>query len=736
MTIPTTTNYPDALDTNVNLFLVHDALRVMLVEDYSPGDTSIQISGAAISNFPLTGFITLTEQCTEPVTNRAISFFYNSRTDTSFDELEILPGFTDVVKPKNVTNVTQNVMAEHHNSLKDALIAIEEFIGIKGTDDRLPLGPTMEGRLNFLRKLVLKPRAWFSVDKRIGIVPMKTTFKDLSFRGPTKFIWDFGDNTSSSVTTVFATDTAPDVPDIIVDDLDGGTIEKIYHNPGIYSVSLTVSNEFGEDTIVLPDLISARIAAPDEAIISFTAGANQTITDIDPLEDPFLYDHLLPGIINARTGTLIDLSVVDNGENPSDPVIKYTWKLSDDLDHTLTTTAKASYSVGGYYDVKLRVDTDFGAYRITTLEDAINIIERENLFIVTFDPTSVSTAITKNITAYEFGLVSETFKTKNRSATSITKDYRFLSTSLPEYDRQKREFLSNNNMAQRGTIFSGDNGTALVYWAEGATTSAPPSAETIRFLEYEGFSDVWRTPSSFQLSRPWNWIGINSQSNIYLLFGGTDPANVNALTNQNRTTLEMVGLTATTDVLTSSFYQNGADELKTNVGGVSGGNFSVYRSCTKDNNGYIVRNDGVGNFFRIKSFYRTESTSLDGLALIRKLGDMPGNTKLEGQLVGLANGVYFFNNSGEIAVYSPATNTWAVGGPGASSPSFRSLQDGSVPGFDEVTNTLLAASDGDRRAYLSYDYSTSAFIKFTEADLSFTLLPPRPTGTQFVAGVY
>ena len=734
--IPTGSDFPDSLDTNINLFLAHDALRVKLIDDYNPGDTSINVSGSAMGRFPLTGFITLTEQCTEPAENRAISFYYNSRTSTTFDELELLSGFTDMVKPKNVTNVTQNVMAEHHNSLKDALIAIEEFCGIKGTNDLRPLGETMEGRLNFLRRLVLKPRAWFSANKRVGIVPMTVKFSDLSFRSPTTFIWNFGDNTSTSVTQVSATTIAPDISNIIVNDLDGADIEKIYHNPGTYSVSLTVSNEFGEDTIVLSDLINARIAAPDEAIISITLNANQTITSIDPDEEPYLYEHLLPGIINARTGTLIDLSVVNNGENPADPVITYTWKLSDNLTHAPADTAKASYSVGGYYDIKLRTDTQFGAYRITTIEDGINIIERENLFLMTFDPDSISTAITKNVTAYEFGLVSETFKTKNRSAIPVTKDYRFLSESLPEYEQQKREFLRNNSFAQRGTVFSGDNGTALVYHAEGATTSAPPSAETIRFTEYEGFSDVWRTPSSFQLSRPWNWVGFNSPSNIYLLFGGTDPANANSYTNQDLITYEMIGLTSSSDTLTSSFYKNGAEELITNVGAGASGHFSVYRSCYKDSNGYLMRNDGVGIYFRIKSFYKTESTSLSGMASIRKLADIPGSTKLEGQLVGLANGVYFFNNSGEIAVYSPITNTWAVGGPGAGSPSFRSLQDATVAGFDEVTNTLVAASDNDRRAYLSYDYSSSAFIKFTEADLSFTSLPQRPSGEQFIAGVY
>jgi PKD repeat protein len=736
MTIPSGSHYPDELDTNVNLFLAHDALRVTLVEDYEPGDTSIQISGDAMNRFPLTGFITLTEQCTEPAENRAISFYYNSRTTTSFDGLELMSGFADTSKPRLATNVTQNVMAEHHNSLKDALIAIEEFCGIKGTNDAKPLGPTIEGRLNFLRRLVLKPRAWFSVNKRVGIVPMRVKFKDLSFRHPTTFIWTFGDATSSSVTMVSATEIAPDISNTIVNDLDGGEIDKIYHNPGTYSVSLTVSNEFGEDTLVLPDLINARIAAPDEAIVSITTNANQTITGVDQTEEPFLYDHLIPGIINARTGTLIDLAVIDNGANPADPVVGYTWKLSDNLNHAQSETTKASYNVGGYYDIKLRVDTQFGAYRITTLEDAINVIERENLFMMMYDPNSVSTAITKNATAYEFGLLSETFKTKNRSTTPIKKDYRFLDVGLPNYAQQKREFLRNNSFAQRGTVFSGDNGTAIVYHAEGATTAAPPSAQTIRFTEYEGFSDVWRTPSSFQISRPWNWVGFNTSSNIYLLFGNSDPYSSIAQTNQTRTNVEMVGLGSSNDTLASSFYKNGADELGTNVGGVSAGNFSVYRSCYKDNNGYLVRNDGVGIYFRLKSFYKTEGTAIDALNSIRKLTDMPGSAKLEGQLVALANGVYFFNNSGEIAVYSPVTNTWAVGGPGSGSPSFRSLQDSTVAGFDEVTNTMVAVSDNDRRAYLSFDYSATAFLKFTEADLSFTALPGRPAGEQFVAGVY
>ena len=101
MTIPNST-YPIILDTDENLFLVSDGLRVQLAEDYLPGDKFITIFGNedTIRSFDETGIITLTEQCSEPEL-RAISFYYSSRTLTTFEGLELLPGFVDVIKTKN-----------------------------------------------------------------------------------------------------------------------------------------------------------------------------------------------------------------------------------------------------------------------------------------------------------------------------------------------------------------------------------------------------------------------------------------------------------------------------------------------------------------------------------------------------------------------------------------------------------------------------------------------------------
>jgi hypothetical protein len=65
MTIPASSTFPEAMDDDNNLFLVHDSLRVRLAEDYNPGDTFVEVEGdpEVMLKFPPTGIITLTEQC-------------------------------------------------------------------------------------------------------------------------------------------------------------------------------------------------------------------------------------------------------------------------------------------------------------------------------------------------------------------------------------------------------------------------------------------------------------------------------------------------------------------------------------------------------------------------------------------------------------------------------------------------------------------------------------------------
>jgi PKD repeat protein len=766
MSLPTGGLYPKDFDTDTNLFVAHDALRVVLVESYTPGDTSIVVDGDATTllRFPDSGLITLTEQCSN-IDDRAISFFYTSKGTTTsglstFEGLQILPGFTDVPKYKSITNVTQNVMAPYHNNLKDAIIAMQEFFGVKGTTDLHPLGATMEGRINFLRKLVLSPKAWFSCNKRIGIVPLEVTFKDLSFRlgtdgtaGEIIRIWDFGDNTTSVVSCISVTSHVPvGISNILVQDLDGGDVIKTYMLPGKYDVTLTVRNDFGENTLILKELINARVPAPDEAIIDIIPRVNQILTPGAPVGGPYTTTPVIRSPIN----TLIDIEVntgpnpdnpghsyagelLDGYDVPIDPIETYTWSLGDDLPHSTNNTTRASFSIGGLYDLVLRTDTLYGSYRITQYIEAFDIVEQTNLWLWNYVGGFSPGANTAR--AYEYGLLSETFKSRTNTTLAFVQDSSFLN-SESNSEQMIAEFKRNVGFGPRGTTPSGNSGFGLLYWATGRGSSDPVSAEEIGLASYDGFTDVYlgHTP----LSRPWNWCSFASTSNAYFLFGaysGTITPYTSP-TNQTKTDLNTITMNATSATLTPGNYVGGAGELQNNVavynpdGSPTYGHFSIYRTCWKDNTGFIIRNDGIGPFFRLKSFYRTQGTVLNPVQSIQKLPDMPGPTKLEGQLVPLSSGVYFFNNSGSVSAYNDTTGTWAVGGPGVNSTAYRGLQDTSVPGFDDASNTLLAASDGDQRAYLSFDYSSSAFIRFNEADLTFSTLGYRPTGDQWQIAVF
>lgn len=697
--------YPNTIDNDSTLYLVHDFLRLRLAEDYAPGGTSVSVEADAdFDKFPDSGIITLTEQCSD-VDERAISFFYSGKGDYTFTGLELMSGFTDSAKPKRVTNVTMNVMSQHREALKNALIAIEGFVGTKGEEASEPLQGTVEARVNFLRNLVLAPRAWFGANGRVGVVPLCINFEDFSTREPGYWNWSFGDGTSMSVSRSGL--------------VSSGDVTKCFYTPGVYSISLSVTNDFGTNTVVIPDYVTARVAAPNAATISFT---------------PSSYQILSSGVLRTRVDRPISIFVTSSGQQPLDTIEKYIWTLEDDMLHAEDSTTTASYGVGGVYDVKLRTETELGAFRTTKFENVIDVVERYNVWHFIFDATAAADAVTKTLYCYEFGTVSEVYKTASPATTSVTRNYNFL-TGKDGYSQQYREFRRNNGFAKRSLTSSGDAGTALIFWAEGAALDT--SSQDIKFLDFDGFNGVYTSVTGF--SRYWNWVALASSDNLHFVMGNPNPYPMDTLspTSLVHDAMALSDLSVTSTNFDTDNFLNGATELMNNVDDGAEGDFSVYRGAWKDSDGYIVRNDGFGAFFRIKSFYRTENVGTDELVNIRKLTDIPGNTKFEGQLVSLTDGVYFFNNTGEVAAYDPVGNVWATGGPGFNSPSFASLQDTAVNDYDDQSNTLIAASDGDRNAYLFFDYSVNAAVSFNEVDKTFRTLPPRPSaGEQFLAGVF
>src|SRR5208283_3530979 len=98
-------NYPNNIDSNQNLFTLHDSLRLTLAEDYNPGDVVLYTTGDpnVFANFPQIGYITLTDQCND-AEFKAISFSYSSTTLVSstsftFNDIQVLPNSSNIAKP-------------------------------------------------------------------------------------------------------------------------------------------------------------------------------------------------------------------------------------------------------------------------------------------------------------------------------------------------------------------------------------------------------------------------------------------------------------------------------------------------------------------------------------------------------------------------------------------------------------------------------------------------------------
>ncbi len=358
--------FPESFDSPEDLYVAYDSVRATLSRDYQPGDSGIFVEGD-VSKFPPKGIVTLGDNTGK----NSISLEYKRKQGNIFLDLTPAEGSVLAFKPKKTTNVVMQLRAEYHNAIADSLMSIQQYLGLKNNIDKNPNGTTLIGRINFIRNLIYAPKAWFDVDKTFGVAPCTVTFTDKS-RGSTgpvgnvSYEWDFGDGTRAGTTRT--------------------TFEKVYDHPGVYDVSMSIKNSFGEDKLVLKKLISIRATIPNEAKIKIIPQKGQELKE---------------NRLRTQANKNIILEVLDSGELLDDPVAKHTWKLADELSHNNSPRTEASFAMGGLHDIVLRVDTKSGSYRITTIPNAIDVVETNNIWLWNLDKNS--------ITAYEFGVFSETF---------------------------------------------------------------------------------------------------------------------------------------------------------------------------------------------------------------------------------------------------------------------------------------------------------------------------------------
>ena len=263
-------------------------------------------------------------------------------------------------------------------------------------------------------------------------------------------------------------------------------------------------------------------------------------------------------------------------------------------------------------------------------------------------------------------------------------------------------------------------------WASGRDANESPATERVLACTFNAFLDMYSLPYEVT-KRPWNWAGFTgNQSKVYLIGGAISGEQTPgaSLVSDSKSVIDFDTMETTTVKMHRHNFLSGSQDFLFNHtefdqdGEPLFGHFSRHRTTWLGSVGYMLR-DGDDN--RLKSFYKTDGTIAEPFINITKLLDLP-EPKAEGQLLSLNESVYFFSSAGDVFAYNDYTNTWEVG-------------DTHAALFHESgSGTFLAASDKDRRAYISY--GSDAFVKYNALDSTFTTLGVRPGGDQWLMSVY
>jgi PKD repeat protein len=186
--------FPNAIDSFSTLYEARNESRTKLKAAISYTASTIVVEDT--SSFPDKGILRLYLQNAAGFDTEFV--YYDQKTTNTFTNLK--RGFCATRQnswPID-TVVESGVFAEHHNSLKDAVIQIENFVGFTG-DKVLPIttNPSLSAILNQVENRFLSPVPIYRAYPLRGLPPLTVTFQNFSSSNNTRFFWDFGDGGTS-----------------------------------------------------------------------------------------------------------------------------------------------------------------------------------------------------------------------------------------------------------------------------------------------------------------------------------------------------------------------------------------------------------------------------------------------------------------------------------------------------------------------------------------------------------
>jgi PKD repeat protein len=256
--------FPLARDDKEQLYQVENNAKTILKQSLSYNGKYIVVDDN--SGFPPQGLIRIGPAPGE--SGSAELIYYDKKVTGIFRDL--IRGFAGSRQNRWSAGkyVTNAVMAEHHNAVKDAVLQIERDLG---TED-FPAEETLNFILKEQERRFLAPKALFRAWPNKGPASLMVRFQNFTTGDPVRFLWDFGDGTTSVERSPIHT----------------------YTQDGIYSVRLNVITSLGAQGI---------------------ASKSNYITVSDEEKQPFFY-------VSPLEGYSVETAAEKTADgNPTDPTV-------------------------------------------------------------------------------------------------------------------------------------------------------------------------------------------------------------------------------------------------------------------------------------------------------------------------------------------------------------------------------------------------------------------------------
>lgn len=211
--------FPLALDDKQTLYETRNNAQTVLKQALSFNGKYVIVENN--DKFPPRGLIRLGPPPGK-TGNYEIVYYGNKTEGVFYNLVRGFAGSRQTIWPA-MTSVNHSVMAEHHNALRDAIHNIETDLGVKES----PISESLNGILKRQENIFLAPKAIFRASRIIGQPPLKVRFQNFSTGPLVRYLWDFGDGTTS----------AQKHP------------THIYQSEGVYSVQLNIVSILGAQGI-------------------------------------------------------------------------------------------------------------------------------------------------------------------------------------------------------------------------------------------------------------------------------------------------------------------------------------------------------------------------------------------------------------------------------------------------------------------------------------------------------